>query len=244
MATELQSLSKYYLDRREKDLILRLLKPVDGERLLDMGCGSGNYLLFFRRNGCNVTGTDSSRHMLDLARKNLGGRAELELCPDNYEGLPFSDNEFDIVTLIFPDPACNLQNAINEAVRVCRGRIFFGTINRLSSTSAHRMAATTPLRNTRPSIIPELTRLIRLTLPDTTIKWGSTVFFPPEWYPAASYFEERIPVMKNPFGSFIGLAFPVTYNRITVQDPLGNESKAKATRGYPTPGPARRRTGR
>jgi len=223
-------------------LIQRLLKPVDGERLLDMGCGSGNYLRFFRGKGCGVTGVDPSQHMLDLARKNLGERAEL--CPGDYEDLPFSDNEFDIVTLIFPDSACNLQNAINEAIRVCRGRIFLGTINRHSSTSAHGMEKTTSYSNARPSSIPELIRLIRLTLPDTTIKWGSVIFFPPKWYPAVSSLEERTPVMKNPFGSFIGLAFPVTYNRITIQDPIENASKAKAKDRYPVPGVARRRTGR
>jgi len=49
--------------------------------------------------------------------------------------------------------------------------------------------------------------------------------------------------MRNPFGSFIGLVFPVTYTRITIQDPLGETSEAKAASGYPEPGTARRRTG-
>ena len=242
MSTELQSPLQNYIDRREKDLILRLLKPVEGERLLDVGCGSGSHLRFFRGKGCSVTGVDSSQHMLDLARKNLGERAELY--PGDYEDLPFSDNEFDSVTLIFPDSACDLQNAINEAIRVCRGRIFIGTINRFSSTSAHGDEKTAPYSNAHPSSIPELFRLIRLTLPDTTIEWGSVIFFSSKWHRAISFIEKKIPVMKNPFGLFIGLSFPVTYNRITVQDPLGNASKAKAKGGYPAPGVARRRTGR
>jgi len=221
---------------------MRLLKPVEGERLLDIGCGSGTYSRFFRGKGCDVTGVDPSQHMLDLARRKLGERAEL--CPGDYEDLPFSDNEFDIVTLIFPDSACNLQNAINEAIRVCRGRIFLGTRNRYSPTSAHGKMKTMPYRDAHPSSIPELIRLIRLTLPDTTIRWGSVIFLSSKWHPAVSAIEERIPVMKNPFGSFIGLAFPVTYNRITVQDHLGNSSKAKAKGRYPEPGVASRRIGK
>ncbi|MCD6486099.1 MAG: class I SAM-dependent methyltransferase [Syntrophobacterales bacterium] len=231
------------MDRREKELIQRLLKPMDGERLLDVGCREGNCLRFFRRRGCNVTGTDPSQHMLDMAREKLGQRADL--CLGNYEDLPFSDNEFDIVTLIFPDPACNLQNAINEAIRVCRGRIFLGTINRYSPASAYGVRKTTwgPYGNALPSSIPEMTGLIKSALSDTTIKWGSVIFFPPGWYPTVSFFEEKIPAMKNPFGSFIGLAFPVIYTRITIQDPLGEASEAKAAGGYPEPGAARRRTG-
>ncbi|MBW2561670.1 MAG: class I SAM-dependent methyltransferase, partial [Deltaproteobacteria bacterium] len=130
MTIGLRSSATYYIDRREKGLIHRLLNPVDGERLLDMGCGTGDHLRFFMGKGCSVTGVEPSPEMLDMARKRLGHRADL--CPGDCEDLPFSDNEFDLVTLIFPDPAHNLKNMIHEAVRVCRGRIFLGTINRYS----------------------------------------------------------------------------------------------------------------
>lgn len=241
MTTGLRSPARYYIDRREKDLIQRLLRPVEGERLLDVGCAAGDYLRFFRGKGCSVTGVDPSHEMLDIARKRLGQRAEL--CPGEIEDLPFSDNEFDVVTLIFPDPACNLRNVIHEAVRVCRGRVFLGTVNRFSPVSAQgkKGVAVYPDRNERSSSIPELIRLVRSALPNTAIEWGSVLFFPPAWYPAAAVFEERIPVTKNAFGSFIGLSFPVTYTRITVQDPLGKRAKAKATGRYPAPGAARRR---
>jgi len=242
MTSGLRSPTTYYIDRREKGLIHQLLKPVDGERLLDVGCAAGDYLRFFRGKGCSVTGVDPSHEMLDMARKRLGQRADL--CPGEIEDLPFSDNEFDIVTLIFPDSAHNLQSTIHEAVRVCRGRIFLGTLNRYSLASAQgeKRAAVHPDKNGRTSSIPELIRLVRSALPDTAIEWGSVLFFPPTWYPAASFVEERIPVMKNAFGSFIGLSFPVVYTRMTVQDPLGKTEKTKATGRYPAPGAARRRT--
>ncbi|MDD5723012.1 MAG: class I SAM-dependent methyltransferase [Syntrophales bacterium] len=242
MTIGLRSPATYYIDRREKDLIQRLLRPVDGERLLDVGCGEGDYLRFFRGKGCSVTGVDPSQDVLDMARKRLGQR--VDLCPGTCEDLPFSDNEFDVVTLIFPAPAQNLRNTIHEAVRVCRGRIFLGTINRysLSSIQGEKGAALHPRKNGCPSSIPELIRLVRSALTDTAIEWGSVLFFPPTWYPFASVLEERIPVVKNPFGSFIGLSFPVVYTRMTVQDPLGKREKAKVAGGYPAPGAARRRT--
>jgi len=231
------------MDRRERDLILRLLKPADGERLLDVGCGAGGRLRFFREKGCSVTGIDLSHEMLDMARKNLGQRADLY--PGDYENLPFSDNEFDIVTLIFPDTAHNLRNMIHEAVRVCRGRIFLGTMNRFSLSriqGSQRSSSFLP-KNERLSSIPELIRLVRSVLPDTVIEWGSVLFFPPMWYPAVSFLDERIPIMKNVFGSFVGLTFPVVYTRITIQDPLGEKAEAKTAGTYPAPGAARRRIG-
>jgi len=87
-----------YLDGRIKSLILDLTAPRAGERLLDVGCGSGEHLGLFRRKGCDVTGIDPSSLLLDQASQQLHSRAELRL--GRAEDLPFSDNEFDIVTLI------------------------------------------------------------------------------------------------------------------------------------------------
>jgi len=116
-------------------------------------------------------------------------------------------------------------------------------VNRYSLSLAQSgpKTALCPYKNARIASIPGLIRVIRGALPDTAIEWGSVIFFPPKWYPAASFLEERTPVIKNPFGSFIGLAFPVVFTHITVQDPLGDAAKAKAAGTFPAPGPARRR---
>src|SRR5512138_3337781 len=87
-----------YLDGRVKSLILDLTAPRAGERLLDVGCGSGEHLALFRQKGCDVTGIDTSPILIDQASQRLRSRAELRIGPA--EDLPFSDNEFDIVTLI------------------------------------------------------------------------------------------------------------------------------------------------
>ena len=65
-----------YMDGREKSLILDLIAPRGGERLLDVGCGTGDHLLLFRRKGCDVTGIDPSPFMLDVAKQKLMNRAE------------------------------------------------------------------------------------------------------------------------------------------------------------------------
>ena len=81
--------------------------------------------------------------------------------------------------------------------------------------------------------------MIKNNLSDTSIKWGSVIFLPLGWYPFASGLEECVPVTKNPFGSFIGLTFPVIYSHMTIQDPLKEALKAGTAGEQRLPGTAK-----
>ena len=212
-----------YLDGRIKSLILDLAAPRAGERLLDIGCGDGDHLSLFRKKGCDVTGIDPSPSQLDLARQRLEHRAELRL--GRAEDLPFSDNEFDIVTLITSleftdDPG----RAVAEAIRVCRGRVFIGVMNRYSLIGAQGRLTrlfNPPIPGAGRSFhLASLTAMIRSQLQGIRIHWGSVVFLPWGWYAFGAGLEERIPVMNNPFGAFFGLAFPITFSFQTIQETI------------------------
>jgi len=238
----LQTQAGRYIDGREKGLMLDLIAPRGGERVLDVGCGTGDHLLLFRRKGCDVTGIDPSPPMLKRAREKLGNRADFHLgCA---EDLPFSDNEFDIVTLITSlefthDP----DRAIAEAIRVCRGRVFLGVLNKYSCLGMLRR-----IRGARrPSIynharffhIGSLNTMIRDNLQGIRVRWGSVIFLPEGWYGFARRFEEAIPVMKNPFGAFLGLSFPVTFTFATLQQPILEAVNIAAQNRQPVPGAVR-----
>lgn len=212
-----------YLDGRIRRFILDLTAPEPGERVLDIGCGRGGHLDLFRRKGCDVTGTDSSPSMIEMARQRLEHRAGLHQAPA--EDLPFSDNEFDIVTLIASleftdDPA----RAIAEAIRVCRGRIFIGVMNRYSLLGAQghllHLLDSPPSAPRRHFHLAGLTGLIRRQLSEVRPKWGSVIFLPWFCYHFATGLEERIPVMKNPFGAFLGLSCPVSFSLLTIQEAI------------------------
>lgn len=223
-----------YLDGRIKSLILDLTAPRAGEHHLDIGCGAGENLCLFRRKGCDVTGLDSSAALLDAARRGLQNRADLH--QGQAEDLPFSDNEFDIVTLIaslefMDDPG----RAVAEAIRVCRGRVFIGAMNRLSAIGLQGrlpdLFQPPPGRKAKFLHLSGLNAMIRNQLQGVRTQWGSVIFLPWGWYGRGAGLEERIPVMNNPFGAFLGLSFPVTFSFRTIQEairepaPLGAEAR-------------------
>jgi SAM-dependent methyltransferase len=238
----LQTPAGRYIDGRQKSLILDLIAPRGGERVLDVGCGTGDHLLLFRRKGCDVTGIDPSPDMLKLAGEKLGSRADFH--PGCAEDLPFSDNEFDIVTLItsleFTD---NPEAAISEAIRVCRGRVFLGVLNKYSCLGLCRgvKGVSRPLiyNHARFFHVGELNAMIRSNLQGIRTRWGSVVFLPYGCYGFARKLEEAIPVMNNPFGAFFGLSFPVTFTYATIQEPVRQSVKIAAKNRQPVPGAVR-----
>ncbi|MCK4728185.1 MAG: class I SAM-dependent methyltransferase, partial [Desulfobacterales bacterium] len=132
-----QSPENRFIADLEDQLLLGLLGHVRGERVLDIGCGTGRHLLMFLEMGLDITGLDASPYMLDIAREKLGHRAELH--QGLAEDLPFEDNSFDIATFIttleFVD---DVQKALQEACRVAKNRIFLGVLNRYAIKGIER----------------------------------------------------------------------------------------------------------
>jgi len=86
------------IDAIEKDMVYRLLEPREGMKLLDVGCGTGNYALELARIGVQVTGIDVSRAMLDVAERKaeaMGVKLQLihadinniDLLPESYDAV-------------------------------------------------------------------------------------------------------------------------------------------------------------
>lgn len=233
LATEV---GRYIYSRQEK-LIMDLISPVAGESLLDVGCGTGDNLALFQKKKCILTGIDSSKDVLELARQKIGDQCEFVL--GEATDLPFSDNEFDIVTLItciqtFHDH----QKVIAEAIRVCRNRIFVGFFNKHTligtKQSVRKFFGFPILSQSRFFSIGEMKFAINQAM-NTSITWGSVIYLPTPIYKWCSEFEELLPMKKNPLGAFVGMAAPVRYSYRTVQNPLVTSFELDAKTQAATP---------
>jgi SAM-dependent methyltransferase len=67
-----------------------------GDTILDIGCGSGRDLLWFKERGFNVIGFERSRGLAELAKENVG----CELIKGNFETYDFSRLSVDAILLI------------------------------------------------------------------------------------------------------------------------------------------------
>jgi ubiquinone/menaquinone biosynthesis C-methylase UbiE len=201
-----------YIFSRQKELILDLIAPCAGERVLDIGCATGAYLQIFREKWCLVAGIDCSGAMPEDSRRRPGNKAGLNM-GDACE-LPFADDEFDIVTIINAlETAVNPQKAIAEAIRVCRGRVFIGFLNKHSFMGTRQRRKEIfgfPLaENIRFFSIEEIKKMVGNLIGAQDSKWGSVIYFPAVVYDIFTELEEMVPHTKKPLGAFAGLVVPV-----------------------------------
>jgi ubiquinone/menaquinone biosynthesis C-methylase UbiE len=86
------------------------------QQVLDVACGTGNWLLACKELGASTSGVDLSEKAIAICNSAL---PEGEFYATPAESLPFEDNRFDVVTCLgslehFVDP----EKALNEMIRV------------------------------------------------------------------------------------------------------------------------------
>jgi ubiquinone/menaquinone biosynthesis C-methylase UbiE len=147
----------------ESELILDLLRPDRGERILDAGSGTGIFTRAFRARGAEVVGLDISLAMLVYAAKQaaLGQTRGGDPCPTllwsgekgqplycsgvtaDMAMLPFADRSFaKTVSVAALEFVADEKRAVAELFRVTKpgGVVVVATLNSLSPWASRRSA--------------------------------------------------------------------------------------------------------
>jgi len=230
------------LDGFAQGLITGLLSPHKNEKILDIGCGTGNQLMSLSKAGFNLSGVDASPAMIEIARDRLGNRCELKT--GRAEDLPFSDNEFDIALLIntlefLDDPL----SALREAGRVSRKKVLICVMNSLSLYSLgariQGVFLDTLTRHVRQYYLWEMKSYIRRAFGSVPVDWRCA----PDWPQIKRYNNVSNPDTQISFNCPVGaiLGISVTLNPLLRADSL--PLKIKAERPFPEGAPIQNQGG-
>jgi len=195
------------VDFLEKEVIAGLCRVHRGDRVLEIGCGTGHFSAYFEELGARVTGLDTSPGMLRLAQDKYGGEQVDFTAGDAYR-LPFADHSFDLVAMIatlefITDP----EKALAEAFRVSRGKVFLGILNRHSILAWQRKRSGKKVW--QEAHFYSLKEILMLLGKERRIKWRSVLFLPlinSEWL-----FDQRLKLdrwlanLNLPLGGFVGI---------------------------------------
>jgi ubiquinone/menaquinone biosynthesis C-methylase UbiE len=105
----------------EREFAHEIFNRARGKKVLDLGCGPGDFSLRVSRIAKSVTGIDTSKVALEIAKHNLA-RSQLENVTFTYGNarkLPFSAKSFDLV-YSRRGPASDTKRNLTEVLRVLR----------------------------------------------------------------------------------------------------------------------------
>jgi ubiquinone/menaquinone biosynthesis C-methylase UbiE len=175
------------VDRVEKETLLALLPEVQGQRVLEVGCGTGNISLTLAHRGAAVVGLDRSGPMLARAQgKARGEGLAITWVKGLASRLPFADGSFDgVMCVLALDFMADREGALREMVRVLRpgGFLSVAVLNRFSLWTLKRVIRAwfkpSWWREVRFLTPKELGRLLASHQELAEIRSRQAVYFPP-----------------------------------------------------------------
>lgn len=200
-----------YADKLERELVFRFLGEVRGKRILDVGCGTGNYAIALSKMGARVVGIDASKEMIEYAKKKAKKEGvQVKFLIGEAESLPFGDSSFDILLSV---TACeflrDMRKVAREMRRVAKEKIVIGIINRWSLYCVEKRIAAIFKRDSvysrarfyAPHEIAEIF--------GGKTRWESTLFAQ-DWFPEFllnffAAFEKPLSKILKLFGAFVVL---------------------------------------
>jgi ubiquinone/menaquinone biosynthesis C-methylase UbiE len=97
-----KTFTKYEL-RRRKEIIFDFVAKRNSEAIktvLDLGCGSGQYLTRLSRMGFDCYGADISEEMLKIAREKLAASSTVKWFHSDCRNVPVTDHFFDLILCV------------------------------------------------------------------------------------------------------------------------------------------------
>ncbi|MEJ5366259.1 MAG: class I SAM-dependent methyltransferase [Desulfosoma sp.] len=210
--------------RLERNMLRRLWAPVGPQRVLDVGCGTGMTLQWLSKEGHLVTGVEPSWELVRYAQRSLPERIAVH--HGFAEDLPFSDNEFDTVTLITTlEFVENPRAALAEACRVARQHVLIGTLNKWSLTGCYRrlefLWKPSLYRHAAFQSVFSLKRMLEEVLyGEPACLWRTCLVFPLWLTPHVDMVEDHPLFQYQPFGHFLAMRVDLRPLHRPVQEPL------------------------
>ena len=112
-------------DKKEPPQCLKDFDKIKSGKILDLGCGTGNFSYYFLKRGFDVIGFDVSQTAINIAKKRYTESDKLKFVVGCGEKVDFHDNSFDVVlcwAVLHHLKKGERQSVLDEIKRVLKNR--------------------------------------------------------------------------------------------------------------------------
>lgn len=205
--------SGMYVDDKEKECVLMAMRFKRGERMLNIGCGTGRYIEYFKALGIHAHGVEPVPELAKVAgQKHEVGVERVTEAP--YERLPFEDNSYDSAVFITTfEFAEDKVRALKEALRVAKDKVGIGFLNRNSLNNFFKAKERRAIyRESNQMTQKEIMEHVREALGDkkAEITMRYTIYLPVNIGHIVYIADDLLEKTGLPFGSFGMIAIKKT----------------------------------
>lgn len=196
-----------YVDEKEKELLINSMRFKRGERVLEIGCGTGRYIQYLTELELEVVGVELVEEMAKRAIQKSTIKKE-QVIIGSYEKIPIGDSSFENVVFVhsFAFIVDKVQ-AVKEAYRIASKKIGIGFLNKHSLTTIFKVKERKEVyKDAMPLCGRELKKIIKTALADEegrfSIDINYTLYLPiniAHFFPFVDDFMEK---SNLPFGDF------------------------------------------
>ena len=196
-----------YTDDKEKELLINTMRFKRGDRVLEIGCGTGRNLEYLTDLGLDAAGVEPVEELIKKARqKSTIKNDQLIRCA--YEKLPLGDGSFNNV--IFMNTfgfAGDKTAALKEAYRVASKKIAVGFLNKNSLTKIFKSRERRAVYNdSAPLSGEEILKIVKEALEgkekNYTIQLKYTLYLPINIGYMFSFADDMLEKTNLPLGDF------------------------------------------
>ncbi len=196
-----------YVDEKEKELLLNMMRFKQGESVLEVGSGTGRNIEYLNDLGLKVTGIEPMEELIKIALQK-SKISKNQIIAGAFENLPFENESFDnVISLIAFQFSIDIKKTLYEMLRVAKNKVGIGFLNKNSllnffNTKERRRLYKEAAPLTEKEIKNYLKDILGENIKKNNIKTGYTLYLPVNiacFFPAIDDILEKI---NLPFGDY------------------------------------------